>query len=203
MRNTCIVEGCGKAVHGQGYCKKHYLRWMRHGDPNKTFKIIGDPSASFWSKVDKNGPEHPIHGKCWIWVGGLVGGMGYGGFRSLGKPFIAHRYSWEIHFGDIPDDLWVLHKCDNPPCVNPDHLFLGDCASNTADKVSKGRQAIQVGEDNPFSILTEEQVIEIRRIYKGKCKVNGANALALKFGVSYSTIKAVVYGKNWKHLPTK
>lgn len=87
-------------------------------------------------------------GSCWVWTGGLARG-GYGIFmlKSIGigkKKFKrAHRYSWEIHFGEIPNQLLVLHKCDNPPCVNPDHLFLGTQTDNVRDLVQKGRHREQ------------------------------------------------------------
>jgi len=96
----------------------------------------------FWPKVDKNGsaPEHcPELGPCWVWTGAHVP-WGYGQIGLTGrKNGRAHVVSWEMHNGPIPDGLWVLHKCDNPPCVRPDHLFLGTVQDNTADMIAKGR----------------------------------------------------------------
>lgn len=88
----------------------------------------------FWPKVDKSG-------ECWVWTASRDR-TGYGKFgRGGGKRgwTKASRVSWEIHFGPVPDGLWVLHRCDNPPCVRPDHLFLGTCGDNNRDTASKGR----------------------------------------------------------------
>lgn len=76
-------------------------------------------------------------GACWLWTAATV--RGYGTFRFRGKSRLAHRVSWQVVFGSIPDGLDVLHKCDTPACVNPDHLFLGDDGANARDKFAKGR----------------------------------------------------------------
>lgn len=88
--------------------------------------------ARFWSKVRKSD-------ECWIWIAGRYFPAGYGQFFLDGRDMRAHRTSWTIVHGPIPDGLWVLHKCDNPPCVRPDHLFLGTRSDNMRDCVSKGR----------------------------------------------------------------
>ncbi|KKN16791.1 hypothetical protein LCGC14_0972530, partial [marine sediment metagenome] len=84
----------------------------------------------FWGKVKKTN-------SCWMWVATLHAGYGYVGLN--GKDYSAHRISWEIHFGKIPEGMLVLHKCDNPPCVNPKHLWIGTRKQNTQDMIKKGR----------------------------------------------------------------
>lgn len=95
----------------------------------------------FWAKVDKNGPvptHNPELGNCWQWIG-AKSPDGYGKITKFHKPTRAHRFSWVIHNGPILNGLFVLHKCDNPPCVNPHHLELGDNSKNMKDMYLRGR----------------------------------------------------------------
>jgi hypothetical protein len=148
------------------------------------------------------------HGEdeCWGWTAGtsefgygLIGEGGCGG-RLIG----AHMVSWVIHFGLIPDGKKVLHECDNPPCTNPKHLFLGTLQDNVRDMVEKGRHA--VGERQGLSILTEQQVEEIRFFhiseYTGKGPTSPCSTvfLARKYGVCTGTIKSVVRRSTWRHV---
>lgn len=93
----------------------------------------------FWEYVDKSGPIHPEHGQCWVWTGPTVGG--YGHLRVRGGAILAHRYSYELHHGPVPDGLCILHKCDRPSCQRPEHLWPGTRAENNADRDRKGRAA--------------------------------------------------------------
>lgn len=106
-----------------------------------TVKISPKDVERFWAKVNKEGPvpEHAKHlGPCWVWTKGKTT-AGYGGFYIAKVHHYAHRFSWQIHFGEIEAGLCVCHKCDNPPCCNPQHFFKGTHAQNQADKCAKGR----------------------------------------------------------------
>lgn len=145
----------------------------------------------FWSKV----PSITSTKTCWEWGAGRHE-RGYGTFRLNGKMLKAHRVAWELTHGEIPDGLWVLHKCDNPACVNPNHLFLGTHQDNVDDKVSKNRQAKQAGEKHPQHKLTLKQVNSIRSQYvPGKVS---QEKLARDFGVGQSEISDIINRKRWQ-----
>ena len=139
---------------------------------------------------------------CWIW-GGQLGQKHknsgpYGMFQISQRDYAAHRVSWELYRGEIPDGMYVCHKCDVPYCVNPEHLFLGTALDNTRDMIQKGRNACVVGVMNPVSKLTEAQVLEIRARLK---KHGDAKRLAKEFGVSSAQITAIKQRRYWAHLP--
>lgn len=127
----------------------------------------------FWAKVSKSGPVMPgMTSRCWAWTGATQK-SGYGRIRTAsGKLDGAHRVSWSMHNGLIPEGKLVLHKCDNPACVRPNHLYLGTYRDNAQDMAAKGRSWFQLhpeaiaapkfGLDNPAAKLTQKQVNEIR-----------------------------------------
>lgn len=133
---------------------------------------------------------------CWIWTGAQRSN-GYGTVCYRRKHYKAHRLSWEAFRGPIPDGLWVLHKCDTPICVNPDHLFLGTAKNNTDDMWRKGRGARQTGESHPRCRLREAQVIEIRRL---AAEGMSRRRLAEMFGVGQGTVQHVVTRQTWRHV---
>ena len=129
---------------------------------------------------------------CLLWLGSTVTG-GYGKTYKAGKTVLAHRAIWEHKYGPIPEGQVVCHRCDNPLCVNVNHLFLGTRLDNSRDMVAKGREAKGVSVNN--AKLTEEQVIEIRET-SGTLK-----ALGDHYGVHYGTIRQIKNRETWRHLP--
>jgi hypothetical protein len=131
---------------------------------------------------------------CWLWIGALAH-SGYG--RMRGREY-AHRFSYRFHKGQV-GNLHVLHRCDNPPCVNPDHLFLGTHDDNMADMVSKGRydagRVKMRGELHYKAVLTEKQVYAIRRDERR------VGEIAKEYGVTPTAISAVKSRMSWRHLP--
>lgn len=144
----------------------------------------------FWEKVDKSSES-----ECWLWTG-YFHYRGYGLLSVRDKQKYAHRLSYEIAFGEIPEGLHVLHKCDNPPCCNPNHLFVGTPKINMQDKVLKGRQ--RKGETSPTHILKMEQVSEIKRLAElGKNAGLSQRTIAKHFGVNQSVVSRIKNTKAW------
>lgn len=145
----------------------------------------------FWKHVTIGQPD-----ECWPWTGAHYS-SGYGNVGVLDDDLIprtrgAHRIAWELRVGPIPPGLSVLHRCDTPACVNPDHLFLGTHADNMADMVAKGREAR--GTRNGQAKLTEQQVGEIRLAHG---TIPFAD-LAARFGISRSQLARILNGERWR-----
>lgn len=134
---------------------------------------------------------------CWIWRKPF-NKQGYGKIKIGQKYHFAHRYSWFLHYGPIPTGFFVLHKCDNPSCVNPAHLFLGTHVENMKDMRLKERQCR--GVEKPKAKLTPESVRKIRKLFVPSSRRFGASALGRMFGVSNTVVKMVIKGRIWKHI---
>lgn len=147
-----------------------------------------DIEKRFWDKVIK-------HDGCWEWIGAKCS-KGYGNIRYNKKIESAHRLSWRLNIGEIPNGLHVLHKCDNPECTNPSHLFLGTNAENVKDRDKKGRYVKMVGESNGLSKLTNEQVREIRSL----AGIKTVRILGEMFKINPVTAHNIIKRKTWKHI---
>lgn len=149
-------------------------------------------TVRFWSQVQRGGSE-----TCWPWTGKKIKG-GYGDFVRFvdGKwtHSIAHRWSWVEANGPIPRGLFVCHRCDNPPCVNPSHLFLGTALDNERDKIAKGRLECRVGERNPNARIGPDDVREIRRL-RGEGRTLAG--IARRYGLHPETVRRIALGRSW------
>ena len=205
MPNLCL--DCGKPLDGRG------ARCRTCAAVHNNKQRAKPPEQRFW--------EHVRKGRgCWTWTGyvnGLYGRMGLTSRKSM----YAHRFSYELHYGPIPDGLFVCHKCDNPLCVNPAHLFLGTHQDNMDDRNTKGRQAhgdksrpknpsrgeqhhsktrpwtVNRGERVGSARLTVTDVYAIRELIRqGVRKVR----IAERFGVDPSTIADIAARRTWTHI---
>lgn len=155
-------------------------------------------NEKFWKKTNKRSDD-----ECWEWAG-QKDKDGYGVLSSSIldgkiKRLRAHRYSWKMNFGDIPSGMFVCHKCDNPSCVNPKHLFLGTPKDNTQDMLKKGRRPNTTGtrgEDHPKAKLTWEKVRLIRKLYLSSNYTN--RELGKRFEIGDRQIGYIVRNETWK-----
>jgi len=189
----CTVPRCERKHYAKGYCELHYMRVRKYGTPEGGPTNHAPPEERFWRGVNKDGPNG-----CWIYERGLRRGV-YGRFQIGGKGskhVSAHRYSYELHKGPIPEGMVIMHSCDTPRCVNPDHLRAGTHKENTADMIAKGRKVVVApkGEGHLKARLTEELVLEIR----SSTKTN--RAWAERLGVSITCIRKARVGETWKHI---
>lgn len=148
-----------------------------------------DLRTRFFAKVEVVGDDD-----CWLWTAATFDN-GYGVFQMDGSPKRAHRVSYEMHHGPIPDGMKVCHECDTPACVNPRHLFLGTDADNMADRDRKGRHVAFRGEGHPMAKLSEQQVADIR-IASGK-QVD----IAAAYGISFQQVSKIKLGQCWLDKP--
>lgn len=183
MALTCEVDACDKPARQRRMCYMHFGRWRTYGT---TADPIRPWQERFWAKVDKSGD-------CWVWTSS-VDRRGYGLLGGRAPERAAHRLSYRIAYGDA-GERHVLHHCDNPPCVRPEHLFLGDDADNHADMAWKRRSTW--GERNTHAKLTAEEVREIRRL-----AADGVlhREIAARFGISRVTVSDIHRRKSWYQL---
>lgn len=197
-KKICKRPECRTTAHARGLCEKHYAAW-RKATPIEERRL--SPADRFWAKVDKSGPV-PVHapelGPCWIWTKATTK-WGYGKLTVNNVWYLAHRRSYEMAHGSIPESLLVCHRCDTPACVRPAHLFAGTAAQNTRDMHEKGRASGEgaPGEQNGNHKLWEAQVIAIRtRFGQGEL----IRHLAVEYGMTVGAISKIVNGRSWKHI---
>lgn len=179
--------GCGnrtniskKTDHATQRVKGQPMRFIKGHDKRRPIHV------RFWEKVNKTTPE-----ACWEWTA-CIDTAGYGLIGDGDKHQLAHRLSYELHYGPIPEGMCVCHTCDNRLCVNPAHLWLGTNADNVADKMNKKRRGRSAK-------LTESQVIEIRNEYaRGGVTYQ---SIADKYGIGMVTVFHIIQRRTWRTVP--
>lgn len=149
---------------------------------------VQDLRTRFLSKLNRTDT-------CWLWTAAR-NSDGYGQIGVEGTSKLAHRVAYVLFRGEIPEGMEVCHKCDNPACCNPDHLFLGETIDNMQDMAAKDRSTH--GERNPHAKLTEAQVREARRLYA--TGLHTATRLGRMFGVAEQTMSALLKRRTWKRI---
>lgn len=194
--STCSVTGCIKPKKTKLYCGMHYARNRRNGTPGPAEMLNNPADATLAERFAKFGWTVTPSG-CWEWNGSKFL-TGYGHLMFEGRDDYTHRLSYRHHIGPIPESMFVCHACDNPPCMNPAHLFLGTPGDNARDMFTKGRQTRKraSGEAASKSKLTVDIVREIRDGYHGL----NQKELAEKYGVDRNTIGRVAARQTWKHV---
>lgn len=188
MDGECVE--CGKfGLIKRGLCMAHYTAWWRGRSEEERRRPTTE--ERFWAKVDKRGPE-----ECWPWTGARKR-SGHGEFhisRQVGR-VPAARFSRELATGEVcPPGLSTCHHCDNPPCVNPAHVYFGTQEQNAADMLERSRAPL--GSDRPGARLTEAAVVEMReRFAAGEYMKD----LAQEFETSTGIVSRIVNGLLWKH----
>lgn len=192
--SKCSVDGCSRPVDARGLCGTHYMRLRRAGLLPVGTRARAPVEARFWRHVE-------VAEGCWRWTGHSGDPRGYGRIGAGGKNgghILAHRLSYQIHKGPIPDGMVVMHECDNPSCVNPAHLKAGTASENIRDSFAKGRKVcvppLHRGEKQHLAKLDASKV----RIIRASTKTHAE--LAREFGVSDTSIARVRSRATWWHI---
>lgn len=189
----CSVTDCAGAHIARGMCNIHYRRWKKYGDPlttayDRRFQHLSPEETLGFLR----GPATATG--CVEWTG-YVSAQGYGQLMRNGAKLSAHRLAYEQAFGPIPEGRVIRHSCDNPPCVNPDHLSLGDRGDNARDAVARRRH--KAGIAHHAAKMTDEKVRELRRMRDAGMTYQG---LADHFGLSFSQARAIARREAWKRV---
>ncbi len=192
---VCAIDGCARPTWSRGWCSMHYKRWAANGDPELvTVRPKGmTPEDAFRHVM----PGEPPAEDCWVWRGSSFT-SGYGQIKVGGRTIRVHKLAYRIFHGDLLDGAVVRHTCDNPPCVNPNHLIAGTVADNNRDRAERGRSYRPVGQKNAAAQLTDAQVVEMRALYAAGAV--SQRQLGQRYGITQSTVSAIVRGQTWRHL---
>lgn len=205
----CVINGCEDRRKGHGYCNRHLKRYRMYGNPlagreygQTTAAPKRPPGLSLEESFRWYLPGEPPPGKVpWLWPG-PVDEKGYGTIRFQGRNTFAHRISYELFIGPIPEGMVVRHKNDTPLDVNPNNLELGTLIDNVRDRVDRHRTHTgprsEKGSDTAKSSITEADIPVIRQAYESGEKQKD---LADRYGISQSAVSHIVRRKNWTHVP--
>jgi hypothetical protein len=186
----CSVKGCNGKYNCKNYCKKHYNQIRTKG-----YIFISKRGLSAYERFISLTLNNP-NNNCIEWIGAKQL-KGYGRFNPNGKAMGAHRFSYEHYIGSIPFGMHILHRCDNPSCVNHEHLFLGTNLENVRDMMSKKRNRHKKGEDCTHSKLKNIQVIEIKNLLS---KGFGANEISKNLNIKRHYIESIKHNRAWNHI---
>ncbi len=192
----CSVEACDRKLKARGWCALHYGRWVKYKDINRTYPVMRKSlpiETRFWRYVVKNDDIND----CWEWIG-TKNPAGYGMIKQYGKiNIMAHRLSYILFKGEFKKELHACHTCDNPSCVNPNHLFIGTDKDNIQDMVNKGRGKSNRGINNPAAKLKDSDIPIIReRLKSGELQWK----IAKDYSITQSTVSSIKYNRSWKDI---
>ena len=195
---TCSANGCNRETYARGWCSMHYQRWLKHGNPETNLSPERPRGMTKAELVAYHVGRAKPDGECLLTVGTKTNG--YGMTKFGGRACGIHRLVLEVELGrSLEREEYALHRCHRRACINPEHIYLGDHQQNMRDKVEAGRSHSTPGEAHWKAILTEAQVMEIRRRYRDGGVFQ--RELAAEYGVSRGAISFITAGSSWSHLP--